>query len=56
MVWKFSIFDKILTKPQTSRNGSKQQKNTLEYYFDTCNSLTSQKWQCSKSGQNLKFR
>ena len=44
------------TEPQTSTNSSNEQKHTLEYHFDTCNSLTSQKWQCSKSGQNLKFR
>ena len=54
--WKFSIFDKILTKTQTSTNPWNHQKNTLEYHFETLNSLTSQKWQCSKSGQNLKFR
>ena len=52
--WKFSIFDKILTQPQTSRNGSKQQKNTLEYYFDTCKSEMAMFKKWSKSEISLR--
>ena len=55
-VMKIFKFHKSLTKPQTSRNPSNQQNNTLEYHFETCNSLTSQNWNWWKSYQNLKFR
>ena len=47
---KFSLNLKLPVMVQNNKN------NTLEYYFDTWNWLTSQKWQWSKSGQNLKFR
>ena len=40
-VMKIFNFWQNSTEPQTSTNSSNQQKNTLEYYFDSCNSLTS---------------
>ena len=52
---KLFEFWQSLTQPQTSRNSSNEQKNTLEYHFETCNSPASEKWECWKSGQNLKF-
>ena len=39
---KFLIFDKILTQPQTSRNPSNEQENTLECHSEACNSFISQ--------------
>ena len=54
-VMKLFEFWQNLILPQTSGNPSNQQKNTLEYHFDTWNSLTSEKWECWKSDQNLEF-
>ena len=36
-VIKIFNFWQIFDQPQTSRNSSNQQKNTLEYHFQTCN-------------------